>query len=159
MGAEKRERILDEAKGYVVADRNASYGEPKDNFQNIADLWNAQGVRMAVGTNFDSHRFVNATDVALMMVGLKLARLKHNPTHRDSWVDGVGYLACGGDIALPAEVVDETQIPDSLGHAVAARAKLKADVESDVEAIKRVADRITTQNGVKPRPIKDCPQA
>lgn len=105
MGATKRKRILDEASGYVCADRNASYGEPEDNFGNIAAIWNAQGVSI-------NGRPVNATDVALMMVGMKLARLKTNPSHRDSWVDGAGYLACGGDIALPTEFADwETLTP------------------------------------------------
>jgi hypothetical protein len=36
------------------------------------------------------------------MTLLKLARIKSNPRHQDNWVDGCGYLACGG------ELVDET---------------------------------------------------
>lgn len=99
MGAEKRKRILSEASQLVSADRNASYGEPEDNFGNIAAIWNAQGVSINGGP-------VTAADVALMMVGMKLARLRFNPGHRDSWVDGAGYLACGGDIALPTEFAD-----------------------------------------------------
>ena len=42
------------------------------------------------------------SDVAVMMTLLKLARIKSNPRHQDNWVDGCGYLACGG------ELVDET---------------------------------------------------
>jgi hypothetical protein len=90
--ADDRAGLLDEAKGYVTKDRNASYGEPEDNFSNIAEIWNAQGVSV-------NGRPVDSTDVALMMVGMKLARLKHNPTHRDSWVDTAGYVACGWDTA------------------------------------------------------------
>jgi hypothetical protein len=34
-----------------------------------------------------------------MMTLLKLARAKANPAHADNWIDGCGYLACGGEIA------------------------------------------------------------
>jgi hypothetical protein len=34
-----------------------------------------------------------------MMTLLKLARIKANPDNMDSWIDGCGYLACGGEIA------------------------------------------------------------
>ncbi len=94
MSAENRKALLYEAAKYVTKDRNSAYGEPEDNFQAIADIWNAQGYMHS------TDRPINATDVALMMAGLKLARLKHNPEHKDSWVDGMGYLACGGDIAI-----------------------------------------------------------
>jgi hypothetical protein len=30
---------------------------------------------------------------------LKVARIKSNPEHPDNWVDGAGYMACGGEIA------------------------------------------------------------
>lgn len=90
MSAEDREKILDEARSYVTKDRNASYGEPEDNFSDIAEIWNAQGVRV-------NGKPVSSTDVALMMIGMKLARLKHNVIHRDSWVDTIGYAACGWD--------------------------------------------------------------
>lgn len=100
MSAEDREGILNEAAGYVTRDRNSSYGDPEDNFSNIAEVWNAQGMCMG-GVN--GVRPINATDVALLMVGMKLARLKHNPTHRDSWVDAAGYIACGYDVATTEE--------------------------------------------------------
>jgi hypothetical protein len=91
MSFENREDIINEAKGYVTKDRNTSYGEPEDNFRAIADVWNAQGVRI------DNGRGITPTDVALMMMGMKLARLKDNPMHRDSWADTIGYAACGWD--------------------------------------------------------------
>lgn len=98
MSADDRAGLLDEAKGYVTKDRNASYGEPEDNFSNIAEIWNAQGFRFGGG---EGVRPITSTDVALMMVGMKLARLKHNPTHHDSWVDAAGYVACGYDTVAP----------------------------------------------------------
>jgi hypothetical protein len=32
------------------------------------------------------------------MTLLKVARISSNPKHVDNWVDGCGYLACGGEI-------------------------------------------------------------
>lgn len=114
MSAEKRKGLLDEASDYVTRDRNAAYGEPEDNFAAIAELWAAQGMRVyenSHGAFADEHRKPNATDVALFMAGLKLARLRGNPNHRDSWVDGIGYFACGGDIALVEESSASEPVP------------------------------------------------
>jgi hypothetical protein len=41
---------------------------------------------------------VDATDVAVMMNLLKVARIKSNPKHPDNWIDACGYMACGGEI-------------------------------------------------------------
>lgn len=99
MSAEKRKKLIEEASQYVTKDRNAAYGEPEDNFSRIAEIWSAQGVSI-------DGRPLNASDVALMMAGMKLARLRTNPNHRDSWVDLIGYAACGGDVALVEEAAD-----------------------------------------------------
>lgn len=37
---------------------------------------------------------VTAEQVAMCMVGLKLARLVNDPGHHDSWVDIAGYVGC-----------------------------------------------------------------
>ena len=29
----------------------------------------------------------------------KMARLRHDPAHTDSWVDVAGYAACGAEVA------------------------------------------------------------
>jgi len=34
----------------------------------------------------------------LMMALMKIARLRHNHGHADSWIDLAGYAACGGEI-------------------------------------------------------------
>ncbi len=93
----RRETCLNTALRYVTKDRANAYGTPEDNFGNIAAIWNEQGYR-----RFDQYGEpckITATDVALMMVGMKLARLKFNPTHDDSWIDIAGYAACGMDTA------------------------------------------------------------
>lgn len=83
-----RAGILDTAKGYVTQDRNVTHGEPEETFGLIAAYWSS---------HLDIP--VTETDVAVLMTLFKLARLKANPTNPENWVDGCGYLACGGEIA------------------------------------------------------------
>jgi hypothetical protein len=83
----ERSKLLREAESIVNRDRNSVYGNPEDNFQDIADLWSAyKGVRFTM------------MDVAVMNMLIKVARLKKTPTYRDGLVDIAGYAACGADI-------------------------------------------------------------
>jgi hypothetical protein len=100
MSAEFRKAVLAEATEYVCKDRQSSYGTPEDNFSNIAAFWNTYLLAKYKGGEIA----LTAVDVALMMDLLKSARLMHNPTHRDSWVDKAGYSACGADIALAPSI-------------------------------------------------------
>lgn len=84
----QRAEILDTAKEYVTKDRAATHGEAERNFGLIAAYWSA---------HLDVH--VSAADVATMMTLLKLARIKSNAGNMDNWIDGCGYLACGGELA------------------------------------------------------------
>ena len=85
-----RKSILEAASACVLGQRETRYGKPEDNFQNIANLWNAY---------LDEKRFTS-DDVAVMMILLKIARLKgsNDIGNLDSWVDICGYAACGGEI-------------------------------------------------------------
>lgn len=74
--------ILAEAAALVAGDRNKAYGNPEDNFANIADAWNAV-FRWGC----------TAVDVGLAMLLLKVVRHKHCPK-RDNLVDSAGYAAC-----------------------------------------------------------------
>lgn len=91
-----RQEALAEAGKYVLADRNKSYGSPEDNFKNTADIWNVhlrgRGL-LAPGMSLD------ARDVAALMIGLKLARLVTSPEKLDTWLDIIGYGACGAECA------------------------------------------------------------
>ncbi len=82
-----RGQVLDTAKEYVTKDRAADHGNMEDNFSAIGKYWS---VHLGVD--------VSATDVAVMMNLLKVARIKSNPSHPDNWVDACGYMACGGEI-------------------------------------------------------------
>lgn len=86
--APTRAEISDTAKENVTVDRAATHGDAEDTFASIASLWSAY-----LGEE------IGVTDVSLMMCLLKVARLKGNPTHLDSWIDIAGYAACGGEIA------------------------------------------------------------
>jgi hypothetical protein len=86
-----RSEILDTAKEYVTQDRAATHGDAERNFGLIAAYWSA---------HLDVN--VTSTDVAVMMTLLKLARIKSNPAYMDNWIDGCGYLACGGELAAGA---------------------------------------------------------
>jgi len=91
--------ILQEAQEIIFGARNASYGHPRDNFQNITDLWNAYLK--------DIGREITLMDHAVMMILLKCARLKNGVYHRDSVVDIAGYA---GTIERLQEPVEETKL-------------------------------------------------
>lgn len=84
----KRKEILDKATEMVCGHREEDYGSPEDNFGIIAKLWTA----------YFGHE-VSAVDVAMAMVLLKSARIKSGTMTEDSFIDGAGYFACGGEIA------------------------------------------------------------
>jgi len=79
--------VLDTAKQYVTKDRAADHGDMEDNFQRIAEFWSVH-----------LDQLIDAHDVAVMMTLLKVARIKSNPHHMDNFIDGAGYLACGGEL-------------------------------------------------------------
>lgn len=74
--------ILAEAQSVIYGDREKTYGSPDKNLQVIASLWSTY---LQVDVTID--------DVCSMMILLKVARLKNQPTHHDSQVDICGYAA------------------------------------------------------------------
>jgi len=89
-----RADILATATTYVTKDRNATHGEPENSFADIARLWTAY-LKNRWGWEVE----LDTTDVALMATLLKVARATANPGNADNWIDGAGYLACGGELA------------------------------------------------------------
>lgn len=92
--AQKRRDILDLAKGIITHDRNKTYGEPEDVFNLISVLWSIY-LREITG---EEDVYVDPEHVAVMMALMKIARITANPSHRDSWVDAIGYLAIGASM-------------------------------------------------------------
>lgn len=84
-----RAQVLDEAKEIVTGDRQNTYGDALDNFSDIARLWSAY-LQTDIG----------AEDVACMMALFKIARIQGSCYgHIDSWIDAIGYLSLGAEIA------------------------------------------------------------
>lgn len=82
-----REDILDTAKEIVTGARQTTYGTPEDSFSTIAGLWGSY-----LGVN------VSPSDVAMLMVLLKVARSKGDAGYADNYVDIAGYAACAGEL-------------------------------------------------------------
>jgi hypothetical protein len=94
----KREDCLNQAMTQVTGKRTQDYGTPENNFQTIADFWNAYlGAKYRVV--FGTVPTLDPTDVTLMMDLLKTARLVNSPNHADSWIDKAGYSACGAEVS------------------------------------------------------------
>jgi hypothetical protein len=66
----------------VFKQRSEEYGSCLDTLSDIAHIWS--GIL---------RQPISCEEVALMMVGLKMARLKRQPLHRDSIVDIAGWAA------------------------------------------------------------------
>lgn len=88
-----RKEVLEMAEKCVCTDRNEQYGEPEDNFKAIADFWN-------VYLKHAKPDELSARDVANMMTLFKIARMSTGTPKEDNYVDAIGYLACGCEIAL-----------------------------------------------------------
>lgn len=82
-----RATILDTAKEYVTKDRAATHGGAEESFEYIANFWSNY---LGVG--------ISEKDVCAMMCLLKIARIRGNPDHLDSWIDVAGYAALGGEM-------------------------------------------------------------
>ena len=87
-----REILLREAISITTKDRDSAYGNPEDNFANIAAYWSRY-----LSDSAKLEITLSAQDVAHMMVLMKIARLSTNPMHYDSLVDVAGYAACAAD--------------------------------------------------------------
>ena len=85
-----RVEALREAARIISGERNKQYGDPEDNFERTAKIWS-----VTLGINITNE------DVAMMMVGLKVARYASKSGFQpDTWVDIAGYAGCGYEVGL-----------------------------------------------------------
>lgn len=84
-----RTEILRTANEYITKDRQSTHGEAENNFANISRLWSAY-------LNYT----ITPQDVAMLMVLLKVARYKGNPSHIDNAIDLCGYAALAGELGV-----------------------------------------------------------
>jgi hypothetical protein len=83
-----RVEALREAAKIVTQDRNANYGDPEINFLRTAKIWS-----VILGHDITNEQ------VAMMMVGLKMARFAHGSGFQpDTWIDIAGYAGCGYEV-------------------------------------------------------------
>ena len=89
-----REATFEEAR-LLIQDRGRVYGSPYTNHKRIAELWSGL-------LEFP----ITAHQVVLCMAAVKLARLVETPTHHDSVVDAIAYMAFYEDV-LEAQLTDD----------------------------------------------------
>lgn len=81
--------ILKDAELIIAGQRQEDYGDKRQNFSQIAMLW--QGL---LATKLQSTKAITPEDVALCMIAVKMARLTKSPDHVDSLMDIAGYAGC-----------------------------------------------------------------
>lgn len=84
-GSQEALQVLVEA-GQRIGERSGVHGTPERQLELIAKLWGAY-----------LNTCVTPTDVANMMVLLKVARSSHAPNNKDNYVDMAGYAALAGE--------------------------------------------------------------
>lgn len=94
-----RTEYLKRAAEIISGEREKIYGNPRDNFQLIADLWSRY---LASTSPFN----LDCRDVANMMILLKIARSTKGNLYDDTWVDIAGYAALGGELAPHPSIPD-----------------------------------------------------
>lgn len=83
-----RVEALREAARIISGDRNKQYGAPENNFERTAQIWS-----VILGIPISNE------DVAMMMVGLKMARYASKSGYQpDTWIDIAGYAGCGYEV-------------------------------------------------------------
>ena len=83
----KTKDFLSEASRLAGTDRQTDYGDKTENHNNIARLWSAY-----LNVKIEAH------DVSIMMVLLKIARTKLGAVSKDTYIDMAAYGAIAGEI-------------------------------------------------------------
>jgi hypothetical protein len=89
------QNVLEEAAGLIYGDRQQQYGNARDNFGDIADLW----LVVLKDCVVNGELRLSAEAVAICLLLLKVARAKNDivndrPIKRDTTVDLAGYAGC-----------------------------------------------------------------
>tara|TARA_B110000046_G_scaffold159090_1_gene171421 strand:- start:470 stop:787 length:318 start_codon:yes stop_codon:yes gene_type:complete len=85
-----RDLPLDEAKKIINHDRNKEYGEPADNFRDIAEM-----MTILLRPVLKDGKSIRVEHVAMTMMAVKLSRMTTSPAKLDTWVDLAGYVGTG----------------------------------------------------------------
>ena len=82
-----RRSVLKTAGDLIDGDRARDYGDAYEMHKRIAAGWS-----QVLGVDVKAH------EVALCMAWLKISRLVETPSHADSYVDAVAYMALAAEI-------------------------------------------------------------
>lgn len=96
------EDMLRQAASLVGGQRAKDYGDKTENHERIANLWNVW-----LTERYGNTQTIEAYDVAIMMILMKISRLMHTQGHSDSHVDIAGYAAIAEEIwvnKMPGEI-------------------------------------------------------
>lgn len=104
--------LLHRAHDTIHGERQQDYGDKLTNFAQTAMIWNG-----ILAHKLQDTATITPEDVALLMMGLKMARLAKNPDHFDSILDIAGYAGCMSilqdereqGVVLPGAVFDPRQ--------------------------------------------------
>lgn len=91
----KASEIAAKATDLVGGDRRQAYGNPDQGMTRVAILWN--GWLHATGAA--GPRPLTGSDVARLMVLMKLARSVTGPLRMDNFIDMAGWAAVAGEAA------------------------------------------------------------
>ena len=92
-----KNQLLDACK-VALNSRGQHYGKVLENHNRIAKIWS-----LIIGSD------ITEEQVALMMVGLKVARLIETPDHQDSILDIAGYAAVMSECVEEKKSQNQTQ--------------------------------------------------
>lgn len=106
-----RKEILERGLALTLGDRNEAYGEPLENFTNIAALWSA----------YLKHP-ITPEQVAMLNALQKVARTMTGEPSPDTFIDGAVFIAIAAEVSQrfpdlqfePAYVPGSTIRPDNI---------------------------------------------
>lgn len=88
--SKQRDQPLMEAMRLINSDRNNEYGEPYENFRDIAEM-----MTVMLRPILKEGERVSVHHVAMVMMAVKLSRMTTSPLKLDTWVDIAGYVGTG----------------------------------------------------------------
>lgn len=95
--------LLKKAGELVSGERADQHGPMYENHTCIARMWNAY----LANRDTPYHQNLTASDVAIMMALLKIARTQRGEDNPDDLVDAAGYVAVASQVQAPPLTLDD----------------------------------------------------
>ena len=101
--------ICQQAAEHVAGDRERQHGDKRQNFGNIAALWNA-----FLAIRRDAAAPLDESDIGHLFVLAKVARTQSGSYNGDDWIDMAGYAGCAGQVAAELHAEDRVEQLDAV---------------------------------------------